>query len=380
MSHTIAMVPVMGTAVGGYGKSFKTHGPVVSMADTDKYRLTLGSSEATAHVISFTVSDLDNIELDFKSVAVAVAATHLNKDKLVLTTSGRRRTVTVPADAVLAYATSNVAVTVTDKQGNSATATVEFTTVEDAVYPSSCYELLKGNPDAATGFHTIYPSGECPECETTADGKKRIQVHCLMDHGGGGWTLVGHWGTSCSGYFMEDNTDGYNVERMQTLASGSGVVHGCPAHYSKALINGLFVNQRHIDKFSDAIGEYLTVVGTSGCGAFVHNTVINFKNFGGFDAFKGVYNTAYSQNNNHMQRYGARYNMNRNPIGSGSYIDLASEVSDTAGRAATRGQYHYLPDDTDNCGGNWLFRENSDNTPADSYAAVDAVPSMLWIR
>lgn len=381
MGHTIAMVPVKGTDVGGYGKTFETHGPVVSMDDSSTYTLTIDSTDSSPHVISFSLSDLDNTALDFESVELTVASTHLNKDKIVLTTSGSIRTITIPADAVLAYATSNIVITVTDKQDNSATATIEFTTEEDAVLPSSCYEIYKAAPTSKTGFYTIYPLGSCPECETdtAGNGAGHIKVHCLMEHGGG-WTLVGHWGTSCSvGYHMEDYTSGRNLDGMKTLESSSSVIGGCPAHYSKELMNNLFVNQRHIDRFDDDIGEYLTVVGSS-CGAMVHNSVINFGNFGGFDAFKGVYNTAYSQNNNHMRRFGATYSMNSNPIGSGTYLDLASQISDIHGRSAGRGQYHYLPDDTDGCSFNWLYRENKNNSPAGSYGPVDEVPSMLWIR
>lgn len=93
---------------------------------------------------------------------------------------------------------------------------------------------------------------------------------------------------------------------------------------------------------------------------------------------------------------------NGNPFATGAIGGLTTETTEGGSPARSCGptncvrvprpwptrppltapQYHYLPDDHIQvaCGGNWLFRENNDNTPAASYGESSSVPSILAIR
>ena len=138
------------------------------------------------------------------------------------------------------------------------------------------------------------------------------------------------------------------------------------AHYSSAFMNGLF---------NDGNSEYLTLTGSRGGGSIVVRISKSTPD-DGYDAFRGVYDTAYMQSNGFSAAY-VRNTDNLNPLPIESPVWIPEELS---ARTASPGTYHYLPDDlTTDC--QWLFRESGAfDLPWSDVPDSRNVPSLLMIR
>ena len=147
---------------------------------------------------------------------------------------------------------------------------------------------------------------------------------------------------------------------------GSGTGEG-PTHLGSNAINGLF---------QGGDGEYLTLTGRVG-GGFILTKLSIVSASLGYDAYRGIYDTAYMES----QGFSALYEESSSntfilPRATPPWV--STSMSARSCGAGSVNCFHYLPDDITG-GGQWLFRENSDDTPTTAYASSN-VPSLLFIR
>ena len=181
--------------------------------------------------------------------------------------------------------------------------------------------------------------------------------------------MFGAWG-DMPNYTMTNYTDGRNTDEVKDAyssprASGSGSNQG-PTHYSSSVLNALFHNGSM---------EYLSLTGQDAPGALLVKLSKNSAD-NSYDAFAGVYDTQYLQNNGFSSLvFTNSSNSNPLPVSSPAWSSDGLNARSCGGANC----YHYIPDDITG-GGQWLFRENADNTPFTSYSNSSNVPSLLFVR
>ena len=143
-----------------------------------------------------------------------------------------------------------------------------------------------------------------------------------------------------------------------------------PTHYSSDVINALFF---------DGSGQYLSLTGRSAGGSILakySKTVPDAR----YDAYQGIYHTSYmaAQGFSAVVRESSS-NANPFPMEVPAWSVATVRGRSCADAPAGIGCFHYLPDDITG-GGQWLFRENADDTPDAVYGGSTNVPSLLYIR
>ncbi len=233
----------------------------------------------------------------------------------------------------------------------------------------SCKQILDSGSSTGSGVYWIDPDGT----GTIA----AFQAYCDMVTDSGGWTFVGNWGTM-SGYNMYSYSgNGRLASEVKDWPStkrpaGSGSGQG-PCHYSSAVINALFHNGQR---------QYLSLSGRDGGGAGGNILTKHTKTNPdlNFNAYQGVYWTQYTASSGFTAvMYQTTFNGNPLPMASPSWSSVSVTGRTCSAPPSGIDCYHYLPDDITG-GGQWLFRENMDNTPFDSYSQCSNVPSLLFIR
>ena len=199
---------------------------------------------------------------------------------------------------------------------------------------------------------------------------------------GRGAVLVAAFADADSGFTMSGNTSGRNessVKNYHTSIPSSGA--------NSAIVNKTFWNALVRDASGNhTIGGVLGNGSGAGYGTFfqLRDATNNTKGTTGnanFDAFTRTYATGSNNGNTQI-----RINTDaRTDVSWNSYsfhntrsFSFGSWATYTGGRSASdnTNSYHYLPDDQSG-GGEWLFRENSDDTPRD-YGGSTVANAYVW--
>lgn len=214
-------------------------------------------------------------------------------------------------------------------------------------------------------------SGSAIECfvwmENSSFGRGAVLVAAFTDH---------------SGFAMSSNTGGTNESSVKNYHTS------VPSSSSTALLNKNFINALVRDSSGNhTFGGVLGNGAGAGYGTFfqVRDTSNNTKGTTGnasFDAFYYYYATGAANNNTQIRiNTDARTNVSWNSYSfhNSRSFSFGSWGTYTGGRSASDGTntYHYMPDD-ESGGGEWLFRENDDNTPRDGYSSNTVSNAYIW--
>lgn len=211
-----------------------------------------------------------------------------------------------------------------------------------------------------------------PAGESTA-----IECFVLMQNAsfGRGAVLAAVFSESHPGFTMSGNTGGLdasNLKNYSQTAVGNNSTRLLPKSFINNLVKEKTGNHTYggflsRENSTDAIALQLRKIGESAKGT-VGAT---------YDPYVYVYNTGSSNNNVEMRITTFNDGNSISAYKSASFT-FSSYATYTGGRAGGDNQnnYHYIPDDHFT-GGEWMFRENNDNTPR--AATGNGTMSMLYI-
>ena len=226
----------------------------------------------------------------------------------------------------------------------------------------------------ATGNYYIKPEGYSGSA---------IECNVDMDMDGGGWVLCGCFAKSHSGFSMSGNTGGLNTSALK------GFLNSSPANNASALLPKAFINQLwHQNNNSKYTDWTVCFMHGRSAGGYLLGQVKPKGEYklSTFDMYEGIYFTYNLNDKFFIKTYLDGDNSdsewhNRGLLhwreGTNDNTPWTNYASGRANYAS--GGYHYLSDDHHG-GGEWMFRENADDTPANAYGGSSNVGSRFWIR
>ena len=212
-----------------------------------------------------------------------------------------------------------------------------------------------------------------------------IECYVEMDMMGGGWVLCGCFAPSHSGFSMSGNTSGLNASSVKNYNTSK------PSDNNTAILPKAFINQLwHQDNNSKYTDWTVCFMHGRSAGGYLLGQVKPKGEYklSTFDMYEGIYFT-YNLNNKFMVRTYTDGDNSDSEHPSREEFHWFAQTGDddttpwtnyNSGRANyASGGYHYLIDDYHG-GGEWMFRENADDTPGNAYGGSSNVGSRFWIR
>jgi len=321
--------------------------------------------------LSIAATDPDGQSVTYSSSDLSITGVTLNSNG----------TITGTPNADGTYASGGVTHTfnaVASDGTNTATRTFNIlrkwndgsTSAQAAASGVAIYDLTGTTTNGTFWIKPTAYSGSAIECfvwmENSSFGRGAVLVAAFTIH---------------SGFTMSSNTGGTNESSVKNYHTS------IPATGQTALLNRDFINALVRDSSGNhTFGGVLGNSNGAGYGSIfqARDTTNNTKGTtgnSGFDAFRYYYASGEANNNTQI-----RINTDaQTDVGWNSYsfhntrsFSFGSWGTYTGGRSASDNtdSYHYMPDDQSG-GGEWLFRENQDDTPRD-YGGTIVANAYIW--